>query len=191
MARLIVVIFGLMGTGKTTLARALGAARGWPVIHSDVVRKALAGLTPTTPTPQEYGQGIYDEDFSRRTYAEMRRLAGEHLKSAQGVILDASFKGAGERAEVRDLAREGGARAVFVCCACPLKVVRRRLEVRAQDAASISDGRLELLARQEQDFDPPGAEDRPLLILDTGREMDEILREVEAFLEAQTTGPPG
>ena len=44
MDRLLVVIFGLMGVGKTTVARALGEARGWPVIHSDAVRKALAAV---------------------------------------------------------------------------------------------------------------------------------------------------
>jgi len=105
MDRLLVVIFGLMGVGKTTVARALGEARGWPVIHSDAVRKALAGLAPTTPALFEFGQGIYSKDFSQKTYTEMRRRAGELLDSGDTrVILDASFKSVGERDRVRELA---------------------------------------------------------------------------------------
>jgi len=182
--RLVVVIFGLMGVGKTTLARSLGAQRGWPVVHSDAVRKALAGLAPTTPARFEFGRGIYDQDFSRRTYREMRRQADELLMGgAPGVILDASFKGAAERAEIRDLAGERGARAVFLYCACPREVVRARLSRRADNTTSISDGRLELLDLQVEDFEAVTPADRPLLKLDTGRELEEVLQEVETFLE--------
>ena len=93
MDRCLVVIFGLMGVGKTTVAEALSQARGWPVIHSDAVRKELAGLTPTTRAHFEFGQGIYSGDFSQKTYSEMRRRAKEMLTAgATGVILDASFK---------------------------------------------------------------------------------------------------
>ena len=96
MDRCLVVIFGLMGVGKTTVAEALSRARGWPVIHSDAVRKELAGLTPTTPAHFEFGQGIYDAGFSQKTYSEMRRRAKEMLDAgATGVILDASFKSVG------------------------------------------------------------------------------------------------
>ena len=52
-----------------------GRALGWPVIHSDAVRKTLAGLKPTDRVPVDFGQGIYNEDFSTRTYDEMLRLA--------------------------------------------------------------------------------------------------------------------
>ncbi len=183
MGRFLVVIFGLMGTGKTTLARRLGQAHGWPVVHSDAVRKALAGLAPTTPIREEFGRGIYDEVFSARTYAEMRRQAREHLAAgAAGVILDASFKSARERQLARELARELGVRAVFVWCRCPLATVRERLSRREADAASISDGRLEILDRQAEDFDPPTEADRPLLPLDTSREVSEALAEAEGFL---------
>jgi predicted kinase len=184
--RLLVVIFGLMGTGKTTLARELAAARGWPVLHSDVVRKELAGLPPTAPVREEFGQGIYAPDFSARTYAEMRRRAREHLQAgASGVIVDASFKSARERHLVQELAREQGARAVFVLCECPREVVRERLLRRAAEAASISDGRLEILELQEQDFEPVTGAEEPLVRVDTGGEVAGALAQVEEFLRQQ------
>ncbi len=110
----LVVIFGLMGAGKTTQALALGQALEWPVIESDRVRKALAGLAPGARAKLAFGQGIYGEDFSARTYGEMRRLAAGHLAAGESVILDGSFKRAGERERVRLLAREHRAPARFV-----------------------------------------------------------------------------
>ena len=183
MRSLVVVIFGLMGTGKTTLARALGEKMGWPVVHSDAVRKKLAGLTPTTPTPTEFGQGIYDADFSRRTYAEMLLQAGAHLAAGQGVILDGSYKRASERDLVKQLAREKGAAALFLYCACPLEVVRQRLDIRAQDPESISDGREEILEAQAQDFDPVDVTLPDFWGVNTNREMPEMVEKVKYLLE--------
>ena len=191
MARLVVMFFGLMGTGKTTQARALAAALNLPVIHSDAVRKGLAGLKPTTPTPEEFGKGIYDEDFSRRTYGEMLRLAREHLAAGRGVILDASYKRAEERELVRQLAREQGAEAVFVLCTCPLKTVKERLNRRAYNAEAISDGRTEILAAQARDFDPIEAADQPLLTLDTSREREIVTADLLDFITRQLKGKGG
>jgi predicted kinase len=181
-ARIIVVIFGLIGTGKTTLARALGEALDLASIHSDAVRKSLAGLRPTTPAPLEFGQGIYAPDFSARTYTEMHRRAGDYLAAGRGVILDASYKRAQERARVRHLAREHGAKVAFVYCDCPFKVVRERLGIRLKDPTSISDGREELLAAQAQDFDPIAPGDRPLLRLNTNRELGAVVEDLKNFV---------
>ena len=186
MGRVIIVVFGLMGAGKTTLARALGEAMQLPVIHSDAVRKSLAGLTPTTPTPMAFGQGIYDEDFSRKTYAEMLRKAGECLASGESVILDGSYKRAGERDLVRQLARQFGAKAIFIYCACALEVVKERLGLRAHDPESISDGREEILEAQAEDFDPLESADEPALAVNTDRKLRVIVEEVRDFIYQQS-----
>ncbi|HZE21483.1 MAG TPA: AAA family ATPase [Desulfobaccales bacterium] len=183
MGRLIVVIFGLMATGKTTLAQALGESLGWAVIHSDTVRKSLAGLAPTTRAPYNFGQGIYSEDFSKCTYTEMLRLAQGHLAAGHGVILDGSFKRALERKRVRQLARGGGVKVLFVYCECPPEVARERLGIRLTDPEAISDGRVELFEDQIRDFDPLKPEDRPVLCLDTSQDLEVVLEELEEFVK--------
>lgn len=188
---MIVVVFGLMGTGKSNRSRALAASLGWPVIHSDVLRKTLAGLKPTDRVPVDFGQGIYNEDFSTRTYTEMLRLAREHLAAGRSVILDASYKRAQERERVRQLAREQGARVVFVYCECPPGVARERLGIRLTDPEAISDGRVELFEAQSRDFDPFMPEDRPLLRLDTTRDPGVVLNELVNFVQGfQDEGDP-
>jgi uncharacterized protein len=179
----IVVIFGLMATGKTTLAQALSRSLGLPAIYSDAVRKLLAGMKATTRAPHEFGQGIYSEDYSRRTYTEMLRLAQAHLARGESVILDASYKRAEERRRVRKLARSQGATTLLVYCECAREVARDRVGIRLSDPQAISDGRVELFEAQAQDFDPIMPEDRPLLRLETGRELTVVLQEVVSFVQ--------
>jgi predicted kinase len=180
--RLIVVVFGLMGTGKSNRSRALAADMGWPVIHSDAVRKTLAGLKPTDRVPADFGHGIYAENFSTRTYTEMLRQAEAQLAAGGSVILDGSYKRAAERARVRRLARDQGARVIFVYCQCPPAVARQRLGIRLTDPEAISDGRVELFEDQARDFDPFTPEDRPLLRLDTTRDPQVVLSELKSFV---------
>lgn len=182
------VVFGLMGTGKSSRSRALAEVRDWPVIHSDALRKHLAGLAPTDRVPVAFGQGIYDEDFSTRTYAEMLRIAEAHLAAGRSVILDGSYKRAAERERVRQLARDRGARVIFVYCECPPEVARERLGIRLTDPEAISDGRVELFEDQIRDFDPLGPEDRPLLRLDTTRDPAVVLDELKGFVKSYLEG---
>ena len=177
-----------MATGKTTLARALGQALEWPVVESDQVRKTLAGLKPTTRATVAFGQGIYAADFSTRTYEEMRRQAAALLAAGSSVILDGSYKRAGERELVRQLAREHQAATLFVYCECPPAEARRRLGVRLTDPQAISDGRVELFEAQIKDFDPLGPEDRPLLRLNTDREVAVVLAELKSFVQGYRSG---
>lgn len=189
--KIVVVIFGLMGTGKTTLARELGQALGWPVLHSDAVRKTLAGLTPTTRMPLSFGEGIYSKDFSQGMYAEMRRQAREFLVTGPGAILDGSYIKAQERARVREMAQAAGAAAVFVCCQCPRQVARERMARRLADPQAISDGREELMSAQEAAFDAPGAADEPLLLLDTDREVAAVVAAAREFINITLPGYTG
>jgi uncharacterized protein len=183
MGRLIVVVFGLMGSGKSSRSRALGASLNWPVIHSDAVRKTIAGLKPTDRVPVEFGQGIYAEDFSTRTYDEMLRQAEAYLAAGRNVILDGSFKRAAERARVRRLAQDQGARSVFVYCECPPEVARERLGIRLTDPEAISDGRVELCAAEAGDSAPFRREAGPVPGLDTTRDKRVVLEELKSFVQ--------
>jgi predicted kinase len=141
----LLVVMGLMGTGKSRLARLVGERLGWPVINSDTTRKELAGLDPTTKVHVAFEAGLYDPAMSARV---------ELLSAGRNVILDGSYKRVDEREALVDAAKSAGGRAVLVRVTCDEAEVRRRLAARVQGATE-SDGRLELLGAQKTDFDPP------------------------------------
>jgi hypothetical protein len=79
----VIAVGGLIGSGKSTLAEALGRAVPVPVISSDRVRKALAGVPATERAPAS----AYTAAFTARTFDEMLRRAGVVLDSGRGVVL--------------------------------------------------------------------------------------------------------
>ena len=160
----LIVFFGLMGSGKTSLARAFAKKTGWPLYSSDEIRKKLAGLNPSARRWEPFGEGIYSQKMSEKTYWKMRQEAEQLLKKGQSVILDASYSQESERLPLVHLAGRTGARLHFIECRVPLAVIRRRLNRRSQEKAAVSDGRWEIFKQQRLAFDPVSGPDRDHLI---------------------------
>jgi hypothetical protein len=66
-APLALVLMGLPASGKTTVARAVARRLGMVHLSSDMVRKRLAGLRPTTHQDEPFERGLYSRSMSRRT----------------------------------------------------------------------------------------------------------------------------
>ena len=96
MRPMLVLMTGLSGTGKSTVARRLARAFGACRFASDDVRKDLAGITGAAPAP--WGEGIYRPEWTRATYDRLFALAEAHLCKGASVVLDASFLAAEQRA---------------------------------------------------------------------------------------------
>ena len=102
----IVVMSGLPATGKSTVAGSLAGRIGAAYVSSDIVRKQLAGLDPRARSGEEFRAGLYAPELTERTYAELRRRAGEHLARGRPVVLDAMHGREAECAAVRALAAQ-------------------------------------------------------------------------------------
>jgi uncharacterized protein len=145
---------GLMGSGKSVLAEALARRLDVEILSSDVTRKELAGLQPTTPAPDAFGEGLYTAERTEATYAQLFQRAECLLARGRSVLLDASFQRAQHRTQAMQLAARLGAEFRLLECWCPEVELRRRLEARVARGGSISDGRWELLAQQRRAFEP-------------------------------------
>lgn len=161
---LVVVAYGLMGTGTSAVSRWLFGQYGWPVFRSDAIRKDLAGLTHTTAVPEEFNQGLYSPEMSARTYQHMLDQAAGFLAAGQSVVLDASFKTEAERVAAAELAEKAGADVIFIRTVCSLEEQTARLE-RRREKKGVSDGRLELMESQARTFAPPAEVEQDRLII--------------------------
>lgn len=149
-----VLVGGAPGTGKSTVARALGEATGWAVLRSDEIRKDLAGLPHTPRDPGAFGDGLYAPEVSDRVYATMLERAGGHLGLGEGVVLDASWSSGARRDAARRVASANAAPVVEIRCDLAPAVAAARIERRWADGVGPSDATREIAERLRQSAEP-------------------------------------
>lgn len=135
----LVLVGGLPGTGKSTLARNLADPIDAVVLRSDVIRKELAGMAPTERTGDGFGAGIYSPGSTEEVYDELLRRAEVLLGAGHSVILDASWNSAHHRLRARDLATRTAAELTELRCTAPTAVVEARIIARAESGHDASD----------------------------------------------------
>jgi len=175
--------FGLIASGKSTLAQAFAEKNGMGYHNSDVVRKELAGLKAKDGREAGFAQGIYSREFTEKTYSALLERAENDLRSGVSTVLDASYQDRHERERVRKLAEKLAVPLYFVLCICPEEEMKRRMEIRARDPKAVSDGRWEIYLKQKERFRPP--EELPpgtLLTMETLGPVPELVLRLEGML---------
>ncbi len=184
----VIAVGGIIASGKSTIAKHIGAEMSAPVIDADRTRKAMLGVQAEHPVHEGAWQGAYDPAFSDRVYAEVLRRAAVVLTSGRPVVLDASFRSAEMRAAARELAIAHNAAFRFIECRADREVCRARLALRAQ-AQSVSDGRLEIFdafcARFEPISELPSSEH---IALDTSLPLEQNRQMLMSVLETWPRG---
>jgi aminoglycoside phosphotransferase family enzyme/predicted kinase len=131
----LVLVAGLPGTGKSTLARLLAGRANFRVIRSDVVRKELAGLPVEGEGGSAPDRSIYAPEWSGRTYAECLRRAEQGLYAGERVLVDANFREESRRRLFLEAAVRWGVPGVVLLCRAGPEEVRARLHCRRGDAS--------------------------------------------------------
>ena len=179
----LLVVCGKIGTGKSTVARHLSEQTGFVVLNSDVIRKRLAGVLPTVHTSADYQAGLYQPEFTRKTYAALHAQAEEELRSNRGVIVDATYKQEEDCRTVLELGTRSQVPVLFVECRATAATVEQRLRQREERGDTASDATW-VIAQREQDrfssFTNLPAERH--LMIDTESDIDAQLACVEARL---------
>lgn len=150
----LVLIGGLPGTGKSTLAREVAARAGFTVVRSDVVRKELAGLSPNGPAPERWREAIYSTEWNARTYAECWRRAEALLAAGGRVLVDATFREEEKRQAFLDEAVRWGVPHGMLLCVVEPATALERLAQRHGDA---SDADARVYAKLAANWEPFGA----------------------------------
>ena len=176
----LLVFCGMTATGKSFLAAKWAEKTGCSYHNTDLVRKELAGVEPTSRQKPGVGQGIYSKVFTRQTYAELHRRAeiDLDLKKEQMVVIDGSYSAEDDR---QNVVKQFSSRAdiCFIYCYCSEDLIKQRLTQRAEDAQAVSDGRWEVYVMQKKRFNVPSVVDGAvLLMLNTARPIDLLLDEI-------------
>lgn len=175
--------FGLIASGKSTLAAAWADKIGANYYNSDVIRKELAGLLPQNEQKSKFNQGIYTAEFSQKTYSALLEKAAAQLGLGKAVVLDASYQEKAERARVKDLADRFGCPANFVQCICPEELMKERMEIRSKDPKAVSDGRWEIYLKQRERFRPPDElGPQELFKINTNKPVTDLLEDLAELL---------
>jgi aminoglycoside phosphotransferase family enzyme/predicted kinase len=172
----LIIMAGLMGTGKSVLARNLASLLGAETIRTDVLRKELLDMPPTQRHHENYGEGIYTDEITSKTYARALQWAEEKLRSGRSVIIDASFSKREHRLKALEAASGLGVDHYIVECVCPGDVVQQRLRNRMSDQSEASNGRWEIFQTQKNIFDPVTEflEDRHVVIDTSSVDQKEV-----------------
>ncbi len=173
---------GLTGSGKSTLAAQLSFELGIATYNSDRVRKQMASLPPDTAMRIPFETGLYSAAASEATYTELLRLAEEELVAGRSVIIDACFISRELRRPFSQLAARLGVPCVVLQCSCPDPEQRRRLVERETAGESVSDGRLEILELQRNNFQPPDGSEGIVLNVSTAASPETLTSPIYARL---------
>jgi aminoglycoside phosphotransferase family enzyme/predicted kinase len=168
----LVLVGGLPGVGKSTLAKGLAEQAGFCVVSTDRVRRELAGLPVEGGQPAGFEEGIYTPAWRERTYAECLRRVEGLLFEGKRVLVDASFREEERRrAFLQTAVRWGVPAALLVCVAGP-EVVHRRLADRKDDA---SDADWAIHVQAARRWEAPGGRTRRFLNEVRTEDAEEVL----------------
>ena len=175
---MLLIVGGLMGTGKSTLAAKLTETLGVESLSTDLVRHSMLG---PSKMPASYGEGHYQPDMRSRIYDELLRQASERLEDRQSVVLDGTFLTDSLRRRAYDLGYRHGSVSLHVQCTCPRQIAYARIQQRIDTGQSESEARTELYDLQARDYQPPLADD-PSITIDTTQPISQQVSVVCAEL---------
>lgn len=153
----VIIMRGLSGTGKSTLARMIADVTNLAVLSTDNIRKELARLKPTDKAPARFAEGIYSAELTEMTYMEMIARAAVLIEKGRSVILDATFSKARHVEEARISALKAGARAYIIECVARDDAVKGRFLKREAECAvkgmPVSDADWGVYLKQKEGFE--------------------------------------
>lgn len=135
----LVVVCGLPGVGKSTVAGTIAERVDGELLRTDVVRKEL------------FADPEYTTEETREVYGELLRRGRRTVERGGRAVLDGTFRRRTHRQRARELSETLAVEFSLVKVECPPDVVAERLRRREDDP---SDADFEVYTMLRERFDP-------------------------------------
>ncbi len=176
---MLLITYGVSGSGKSTWAAQLADMGGFIHIRSDVERKRLFGIGSLERSAGK-GFDIYTPYATQKTYDTMLGDASTALSAGFPVIVDATFPDAHKRAPFIRLARAMNCECRILCFQATHETLRERVRTRHEKGSDASEADQKVLEAQLHAIESPAGDEKALCIqIDTEGEVT-----VEALLTA-------
>ena len=116
----LVIMSGLSGSGKSTVAKSIARSKGAIVIRSDAVRKHLAGI----PLDESGADSMYTLEMTQKTYHHLLELGIMLTREGYKVILDAKYDRLNLRHPVTIEAQTENIPLKIIYCTAPESILR-------------------------------------------------------------------
>ena len=179
----LVLIGGLPGTGKSTVARRLADATGAVLVSSDRIRADARARGVLAGGSGEYNQGAYTPVAREHVYAVMRAEAQALLETGRSVILDASWIDAEQRRHAGRIATDTSADMIEICCSATQSIAHARIAARTGSASEATPAISDAMAEDHAAW--PTA-----VVLDTAASLENTTAAaLRAYRRAERSGP--
>jgi predicted kinase len=151
---MLIVVTGLPGTGKTTIAETLEKDIDAIVFSTDKIRKMI------------FEKPVYNEEDKRIVYNELFSQTGKYLAIGKNVILDGTFYTKALRERAKEIGKSFCEEVYFVYCETPEELLKKRINKRKD---TFSDADYNVYLKMKKIFEEF---EEDVIIIDTSNPVD-------------------
>lgn len=157
---MLIIVCGLPGTGKTTLAKKIADETKSFLLNTDIIRKKMIY------------EPKYTEEEKSLVYKLLFEMAEKFLMTGKNVVLDGTFYKKDLRERAKEIAKKTKNKFRMVEVRCDEKIVRKGMKERSKKE-SVSDADFEVYKKIKKQFEP--IKERHM-ILDTTKGFNQAIQ---------------
>ena len=135
---MIILVFGLPGTGKTYFAKRFAKKLNTLHLNTDIVREKL------------HFKGHYDEKTKQQVYNELFKQAQMEFKKGADVIVDGTFHVSRRREQLENLSKEENKKIYYIEIKAGEETARKRLK----KSRKHSEADIDVYEKIKNEFEP-------------------------------------